>query len=103
MAELGVGTGIHYPTPIHLQRGARERCEVPATPKRAEQWAGELLSLPMFPGLTRPEGPREGRRHVGTRPPSRNGFASTLPLIATASRSRSILRTAGPYDGLLAR
>ncbi|TLZ53851.1 MAG: DegT/DnrJ/EryC1/StrS family aminotransferase, partial [Methanobacteriota archaeon] len=32
MAELGVGTGIHYPTPIHLQRGARERCEVPATP-----------------------------------------------------------------------
>ena len=53
MVELGVGTGIHYPTPIHLQPGARDRCEVPETPKRAEEWAGELLSLPMFPGLTR--------------------------------------------------
>jgi len=51
MAELGVATGIHYPTPIHLQPGARNRCDVPATPKRAEEWAGQLLSLPMFPGL----------------------------------------------------
>jgi dTDP-4-amino-4,6-dideoxygalactose transaminase len=53
MAELGVSTGIHYPTPIHLQPGARGRCEVPATPERAESWAAGLLSLPMFPSLTR--------------------------------------------------
>jgi dTDP-4-amino-4,6-dideoxygalactose transaminase len=55
LAKAGIGTGIHYPTPIHLQPGARGRCEVPVTPKRAEAWAGELLSLPMFPGLTKDE------------------------------------------------
>jgi dTDP-4-amino-4,6-dideoxygalactose transaminase len=55
MAALGVGTGIHYPTPIHLQPGAQGNCEVPATPKRAEDWAGQLLSLPMYPSLVTEE------------------------------------------------
>jgi dTDP-4-amino-4,6-dideoxygalactose transaminase len=52
LAEAGIGSGVHYPTPIHLQPGADGRSEVPVTPKRAEEWAGELLSLPMFPQLT---------------------------------------------------
>jgi dTDP-4-amino-4,6-dideoxygalactose transaminase len=55
MAARGVGTGIHYPTPIHLQPGAQGLCEVPTTPKRAEDWAGELLSLPMYPSLREEE------------------------------------------------
>jgi dTDP-4-amino-4,6-dideoxygalactose transaminase len=53
LAKAGIGSGVHYPTPIHLQPGAIGRSEVPVTPKRAEEWAGELLSLPMFPQLTR--------------------------------------------------
>jgi dTDP-4-amino-4,6-dideoxygalactose transaminase len=52
MAEQGVGTGIHYPTPIHLQPGGRDQMEVPRRPERAEAWAPHLLSLPMYPGLT---------------------------------------------------
>lgn len=60
LAELGVGTGIHYPTPIHLQPGAQGHCEVPSTPKRAEEWAGQVLSLPMFPSLTEEEVERVG-------------------------------------------
>jgi dTDP-4-amino-4,6-dideoxygalactose transaminase len=55
MADAGVGTMVHYPTPIHLQPAARGRCEVPSTPKRAEEWAGEIVSLPMFPALTQEE------------------------------------------------
>jgi dTDP-4-amino-4,6-dideoxygalactose transaminase len=55
MASLGVGTAIHYPTPIHLQPGAQGQCEVPTTPKRAEDWAGRLLSLPMYPSLRHEE------------------------------------------------
>jgi dTDP-4-amino-4,6-dideoxygalactose transaminase len=51
MAEAGVGTGIHYPTPVHLQPGAQGRAEVPSTPKRAEEWAAQIVSLPMFPTL----------------------------------------------------
>jgi len=48
----GVSTGLHYPLPVHLQRCYREwgygAGSLPAT----ERAATEILSLPMFPGLT---------------------------------------------------
>ena len=50
MAAAGVGTAIHYPTPMHLQRAyahlPRASCPV------AERAAREVISLPMFPDLT---------------------------------------------------
>ena len=52
LTDAGVGTGIHYPIPLHLQNaykdlGYREG-DFPVT----EKAAGQILSLPMFPGLT---------------------------------------------------
>ena len=48
-----IQTGIHYPIPVHLQKAYREfgysEGDLPVT----EQAATELLSLPMFPELTR--------------------------------------------------
>jgi dTDP-4-amino-4,6-dideoxygalactose transaminase len=52
LADAGVGTGVDYPTPIHLQPGARGLCEVPTRPTNAEQSAGRVLSLPMHAQLT---------------------------------------------------
>jgi dTDP-4-amino-4,6-dideoxygalactose transaminase len=50
LARRGIETGVHYPVPCHqqppLQRFADRRLPV------AEQAAGELLSLPMFPHMT---------------------------------------------------
>lgn len=46
--QRGVGSMVHYPTPVHLQPAAKEWAEVPETPARAESWAGSLLSLPLF-------------------------------------------------------
>jgi len=50
--ERGIGAGIHYPVPIHLQEAAQflgyRSGELPAT----ERVAGEVLSLPMYPELT---------------------------------------------------
>lgn len=54
LQELGVGTGVHYPTPVHLQPSA-VGCEVQQQPKRAESWASEILSLPMYPTLREEE------------------------------------------------
>lgn len=52
LQERGVGTAIHYPVPIHLQpfyagNGFRQG-QFPVT----EQICNEILSLPMFPGMT---------------------------------------------------
>jgi dTDP-4-amino-4,6-dideoxygalactose transaminase len=55
LAALGVGTNVHYPTPVHLQPGAAGMCDVPDRPVRAEAWSNEILSLPMSPILTRDE------------------------------------------------
>src|SRR5271166_2343488 len=47
----GIGTGIHYPIPLHLQKAYRslgyEEGDFPV----CEKVASEILSLPMYPGL----------------------------------------------------
>ena len=52
LAAAGVGTGIHYPVPLHLgppYPGVTLRAgDFPV----AERAADEILSLPMFPGLS---------------------------------------------------
>ncbi len=51
LTEAKIGTGIHYPIPLHLQRPYQtlgyEGGDFPVT----ERIAAEILSLPMFPGL----------------------------------------------------
>jgi dTDP-4-amino-4,6-dideoxygalactose transaminase len=53
LAEAGIGTGIHYPIPLHLQKAYEslnfKRGDFPAT----ERVAAEIVSLPMFPQMTR--------------------------------------------------
>jgi dTDP-4-amino-4,6-dideoxygalactose transaminase len=51
LKERGVGTGIHYPVPVHLQPGYVALGRAARLPV-AERLAGEILSLPMFPELT---------------------------------------------------
>jgi dTDP-4-amino-4,6-dideoxygalactose transaminase len=46
----GIGCGIHYPIPIHLQKAWRNGYSKGAFPI-AENLAKEFLSLPMFPEL----------------------------------------------------
>ena len=51
LTKSGVGTGIHYPIPVHLQDAYRsigfKQGDFPVT----EKVAAQVLSLPMFPGL----------------------------------------------------
>ena len=50
LARRNIETGVHYPVPCHLQPPLRRFAGGPLP--MAEQAAGELLSLPMFPHLT---------------------------------------------------
>jgi dTDP-4-amino-4,6-dideoxygalactose transaminase len=47
----GVGTGIHYPIPVHLQPAYRELGHEPGDFPVAERLAATELSLPMYPQL----------------------------------------------------
>ncbi len=52
LKKAGIGTGIHYPIPLHLQKAYAsmnyKRGDFSVTEKAAE----EIVSLPMFPQLT---------------------------------------------------
>ena len=52
LASVGVGTAIHYPIPLHLQKAYRAMGYREGDFPIAEKVAGEIVSLPMFPGLT---------------------------------------------------
>ncbi|MCB1545355.1 MAG: DegT/DnrJ/EryC1/StrS family aminotransferase [Rhodoblastus sp.] len=53
LAEAGIGTGVHYPVPIHLQPAYLGRVRVgPGGLPVTERMAGRVLSLPMFPFLS---------------------------------------------------
>ena len=52
LADRGIATGIHYPTPIHLTEAYRSLGYGPGAFPVAERLAKEFLSLPMYPELT---------------------------------------------------
>ncbi|KPJ60045.1 MAG: hypothetical protein AMJ46_08460 [Latescibacteria bacterium DG_63] len=55
LSEKGIGTAIHYPTPLHLQPAYGRLGHKPGDFPEAEKWSREVLSLPMFPGLRQEE------------------------------------------------
>jgi dTDP-4-amino-4,6-dideoxygalactose transaminase len=48
----GVGAGIHYPIPIHLQGAFKQLGQGPGSFPVTEKAAGEILTLPLFPHIT---------------------------------------------------
>jgi dTDP-4-amino-4,6-dideoxygalactose transaminase len=52
LAAAGIATGIHYPVPLHLCQAYQELGFSAGDFPVAEQAASEILSLPMFPGLS---------------------------------------------------
>ncbi|WP_427005586.1 DegT/DnrJ/EryC1/StrS family aminotransferase [Pseudarthrobacter sp. H2] len=55
LAELqaaGIGAGIHYPVPLHLSRAYRELNLGRGAFPVAEQAAGTMISLPIYPHIT---------------------------------------------------
>ena len=55
LGDAGIGTGIHYPIPLHLQVAYKHLGYREGSFPVCEKAASRLLSLPMFPGLTYPQ------------------------------------------------
>ena len=60
MQAAGIGVGIHYPKPLHLQGAFASMGHRPGDFPHAERAASELLSLPIYPQIT----PEQQRRVV---------------------------------------
>jgi dTDP-4-amino-4,6-dideoxygalactose transaminase len=52
LQAAGVGTGIHYPVPIHRQPAYAHLPQAQTRLPHTERLAGEIVSLPMHPWLT---------------------------------------------------
>jgi len=50
--QAGIGCGIHYPIPVHLQEAYRHLGYGRGTFNVSEKTSNEFLSLPMYPELT---------------------------------------------------
>ena len=68
LKDRGIGTGIHYPIPLHLQKAYFALNSAHGDFPVTERAAVEILSLPMFPNLTETQQSRvvEEVRHFAT-------------------------------------
>jgi dTDP-4-amino-4,6-dideoxygalactose transaminase len=62
LAKHGVGTGLHYPIPLHLQPAFAQLGLHSGSFPEAERAASEILSLPMHPHLSREQVSRVAAR-----------------------------------------
>ena len=51
LGDRGIGTGLHYPVPLHLQEAYQHLGHTRGDFPRTEESARTVLSLPMHPGL----------------------------------------------------
>ncbi len=54
LQSRGIQSGIHYPIPVHLQEAYADPRYKAGDFPHSEKAAAEVLSLPMYPELTRP-------------------------------------------------
>lgn len=55
LKQNNIETHIHYPIPIHMQKAYKDLNISKGSYPVSEEYAGEILSLPMFPELTEDE------------------------------------------------
>jgi dTDP-4-amino-4,6-dideoxygalactose transaminase len=51
LQQRGIGTGIHYPVPVHLQPAYQDRIPLRLPLPNTERAAAQVLSLPLYPEL----------------------------------------------------
>ena len=52
LKSRGIGTLVHYPVPVHLQPAYKGRLPIGEGLPESERAAREVLSLPIYPGLS---------------------------------------------------
>jgi dTDP-4-amino-4,6-dideoxygalactose transaminase len=83
LAEADIGTGIHYPVPLHLQEAYKSLGYKEGDFPAAEAATSKILSLPMYPQLAAEQQQRVvnairrfGLESAMTNPATRVGYAA---------------------------
>jgi dTDP-4-amino-4,6-dideoxygalactose transaminase len=77
LGDVNIGTGIHYPVPLHLQKAYQSLGFKPGDFPVSESVSAEIVSLPMFPNLDPDQQERVVREVMS--------FLTAGQLVATAS------------------
>jgi dTDP-4-amino-4,6-dideoxygalactose transaminase len=77
LKEEGIGTGIHYPIPLHLQKAYKHLGYQAGDFPICERVAESIVSLPMYPNLTREQQARVAQQTIAF--VSRNGAHRPAP------------------------
>jgi dTDP-4-amino-4,6-dideoxygalactose transaminase len=85
LKKVGIGTGIHYPIPLHLQKAYSSMNYRLGDFPVAERVAEEIVSLPMYPQLTAEQQARVAEEILA--------FSNTV--VRKTVKSESALSTAG--------
>ena len=65
LKDVGIGTGIHYPIPLHLQKAYLTLNYSPGDFPVAERVSAEILSIPMFPHLAEQQQEKVAKEILG--------------------------------------
>jgi dTDP-4-amino-4,6-dideoxygalactose transaminase len=89
LGEAGIGTGIHYPIPLHQQKAYKNlgyhEGDFPVT----EKAAAKILSLPMFPGLSHAQQDRVAQQVLEFVAGESSAGASAAPPLTNAISQRA--------------
>ncbi len=83
LADTGIGTGIHYPVPLHLQEAYKHLGYSKGSFPVSERVASEILSLPMYPQLGEEQCRRvvaEIAKSLSSRPSATTAATETQPV-----------------------
>ena len=81
LAKAGIGTGIHYPVPLHSQNAYRSLKYAQGDFPVAEKVARQVVSLPMYPQLTAEQQGRvaeEVLRFAGVQAPAKHAVGESV-------------------------
>jgi dTDP-4-amino-4,6-dideoxygalactose transaminase len=88
LGKAGIGSGIHYPIPLHLQKAYDTLGYAEGDFPVCEEIAGEIVSLPMFPNPTQEQQGRVVREIAAFNAKfKRKQSEADVDVLATADRT----------------
>jgi dTDP-4-amino-4,6-dideoxygalactose transaminase len=88
LGEAGIGTGIHYPISLHLQKAYKDLGYHEGDFPESEKAASQILSLPMFPGLTYAQQDRIAQQVLDFVDAEANARISAAPRLVSLNSQR---------------